>query len=54
MTKSKQIIASTIVAGAMVMQGTAGDAQGTSTGPASDESIRPFHVNVPQQQLDDL
>ena len=54
MKKSTSILASTLVTGAIVMQGTLSDAQtGASTNPPPDE-IRPFHVQVPQQKLDDL
>ncbi len=54
MKKSTSILASTLVTGAIVMQGTLSDAQtGTASNPPSDE-IRPFHVQVPQQKLDDL
>src|SRR5215470_19616611 len=55
MKKSKNILASTMVAGALVMQGTVSDAQtATAISYSADESIRPFHVNIPQKKLDDL
>ncbi|PWT72233.1 MAG: multidrug MFS transporter [Bacteroidetes bacterium] len=53
MKKSKKILASTIVTGAIVMQGTLTDAQNSSSIVASDE-IRSFRVDIPQQKLDDL
>jgi pimeloyl-ACP methyl ester carboxylesterase len=55
MKKTKQMLATTVLTGALVMQGTMGGAQTTQTGKSADaESIRPFHVSVPQKQLDDL
>ena len=54
MKKSKRIVA-IIAAAALVMQGIISIAQtGSSAKPVTDESIRPFHVHVPQSQLDDL
>lgn len=50
MKKSKNLLAGTIVAGAMLMQSTVSDGQ--MKGPAkSNEDIRPFHINVPDSQL---
>jgi len=55
MKKSKNIVARTVVSGALVMQGALGHAQvGASANPSSGEAIRPFHVSVPQKQLADL
>jgi pimeloyl-ACP methyl ester carboxylesterase len=55
MQKTKSVITSTIMAGALVMQGAVSNAQsGSSVNPSSEEAIRPFHVNIPQEKLDDL
>ncbi len=55
MKKTKTILASTMVTGALVMQGTLGNAQAGQANKAMDsETIRPFHVHVPQADLDDL
>src|SRR5215510_3243789 len=55
MKKSKSILATTMVAGALVMQSTVSNAQTGSSGNFShDESIRPVHVNIAQKKLDDL
>jgi len=55
MKKGKKIFSSAIVAGAMLMQGTVGNAQtGASTISSSDETIRAFHVQIPEKQLVDL
>jgi pimeloyl-ACP methyl ester carboxylesterase len=55
MKKSKSILANTVVASALVIQGVSGSAQsGTSAGLLTEEAIRPFQVHVPQQKLDDL
>ena len=53
MKKSTTMLANTLVTGALVMQGAIGNAQ---RGPsaASNEAIRPFHVNIPEEQLTDL
>ena len=48
MEKSKNLIASTIITGAVL------GASGLSAGAQSPETIRPFHVNTPQVALDDL
>jgi pimeloyl-ACP methyl ester carboxylesterase len=55
MKKSKNILTSTVVAGALVMQGALSNAQ--SVPPANtlpNEAIRPFHVNIPEKKLVDL
>ncbi len=55
MQTSKKIITSTMVAGALVMQTTTGNGQGTvSVDASSDEAIHPFHFHAPQADLDDL
>ena len=55
MKKTKNMLAKTMLTGALVMQGTIGSAQtGQSSKTAGSEEIRPFHVSVPQKQLDDL
>jgi len=55
MKKSNTIIAGTVVAGAIAMQGTVSSAQTGSSAPAkSTEEIRPFKVHFSQSDLDDL
>ena len=55
MKKSKKMLATAMVASAFVMQGAVSNAQNDSSAkPASDESIRPFKVHIPQSDLDDL
>ncbi len=54
MKKSNSILAGTMVAGAIVLQGTLGNAQTAASVEVPIESIRPFKINVPQAQLDDL
>jgi len=55
MKKSTSILATTMVASALVMQGTVSDAQGGySADVSSKESIRPFRINVPEEKLADL
>jgi len=55
MKTSKSIVASTIVAGVLAMQGTAASAQSNSfVSNSSTELIRPFHVNVSKKALEDL
>ena len=55
MKKSKSIIATTVLSGALVMQGTVSNSQTTSTpNPMSNELIRPFHVHFPETDLSDL
>ncbi len=48
MEKTKNIIATTIITGAVVA------ASGLTAGAQSSEAIRPFHINTPQVALDDL
>jgi len=50
MKKSNTIIAGTMVAGAIAVQGS----MTGSSAQASATEIRPFHVNIPQKKLDDL
>jgi pimeloyl-ACP methyl ester carboxylesterase len=54
MKKSNSILAGTMVAGAIVLQGTLGNAQTAASVELPIESIRPFKINVAQVQLDDL
>src|SRR5262245_2614435 len=55
MKKSKSIIASTMVAGAIVIQGTVSDAQPVrSVEPMSNVAIRPFKVRFSEEDLADL
>ncbi len=55
MKKSTSILATTMVASALVLQGTASDAQGSYSADASSkEAIRPFRINVPEEKLADL
>src|SRR6478735_9053188 len=55
MKKSKSILTSTLVAGALVMQGMVSNAQTVSNVELiSTEAIRPFKVHVPKKELDDL
>ena len=54
MKKSKTLLASTMIAGAFALQGTASAQPGSSTQVASTETIRPFQVHIPQADLDDL
>ena len=49
------MLTTAMVAGAFVMQGAVSDAQNNSSAKTvSDESVRPFKVNIPQSDLDDL
>jgi pimeloyl-ACP methyl ester carboxylesterase len=59
MKKGKNILANTVVAGALVMQAAISNAQAgpsvkTATNPSSEEAIRPFRVHVPEAELTDL
>ncbi len=55
MKKSKSILAGTMVAGAIVMQGAISNAQtGTPISSSSNEAIRPFHVHIAEKELSDL
>jgi pimeloyl-ACP methyl ester carboxylesterase len=54
MKKSKALLAGTMVTAVLVMQDTTTNAQGTSVKLSADESIRPFQMRFPEQQLADL
>jgi pimeloyl-ACP methyl ester carboxylesterase len=55
MTKSKTILAGTIITGALAVNSNPGSGQGTSfVEDTSSEAIRPFSIHIPQAQLDDL
>jgi pimeloyl-ACP methyl ester carboxylesterase len=55
MKKCMSILIRTMITGAIVMQGTLSNAQtGVSIGSLSHEAIRPFKVQVPQKDLEDL
>ncbi len=55
MDKSKKKLASTIVTGAIVLSGSAGQAQtNAQTSLRSSDEIRPFHIKISQAALNDL
>ena len=54
MKKSTSSLAGTIVAGALALHGTVGNAQSTAGSSASSAEIRPFHVKIPDAQIADL
>jgi pimeloyl-ACP methyl ester carboxylesterase len=54
MKKTKNIFASTLTAGVLVLQGFSGNAQDQPVQPAPAEAIRPYRVNIPEAQLADL
>ena len=55
MKSIKKLLATVLVAGAMLMQNASADAQsGPSVNEISNESIRPFRAHIPQASLDDL
>ena len=55
MSNTKNILASTLIGGAMALQGTMAEAQGTSnTDLDFSESIRPFKVNIPKADIEYL
>ena len=55
MNKTKNIVANTVLCGALALQGTLADAQVKSlTNIHSDEAIRPFKVHIPNAELEDL
>jgi pimeloyl-ACP methyl ester carboxylesterase len=55
MKKTERIIASTLMAGAIALQGTTSTAQtGGTTQAGSNESIRPFRIHVPAKELANL
>jgi pimeloyl-ACP methyl ester carboxylesterase len=55
MTKSKTILAGTIITGALAVNSNPSSGQGTSIiDDTTSDAIRPFSVHIPQAQLDDL
>lgn len=55
MKKTKNVLANTVLTGALALQGTLADAQqGPYTDITSAESIRPFRVHIPNAALKDL
>jgi hypothetical protein len=55
MKKAQNILANTVISGALALQGTLANAQGTSHADKSlTETIRPFKVNVSKGDLKDL
>ncbi len=55
MDKTKKKLAGTIVTGAIVLSGSAGQAQTSAqTGLRSSDEIRPFHIKISQAALNDL
>ena len=55
MKRTKDILATTMLTGALVLQGTVADAQGNSqVDVKSTESIRPFKVKFGNAELNDL
>jgi pimeloyl-ACP methyl ester carboxylesterase len=55
MKNAKQLLVSTIIAGAFLMQGTLSHAQtGAPNEAASNEAIRPFKAHIPQKEITDL
>src|SRR3982751_5433834 len=55
MKKTKDILANTVMAGALAMQGTLSNAQGaTSIKLSPDESLRTFKVHITNEQIADL
>ena len=55
MKRSKSIVASTVITGALALQGNIAEAQGNSHQRIeSAEAIRPFRVNVSGADLKDL
>ena len=55
MKQIKSILTNSVISGALALQGTIADAQGTSQeNKISHETIRPFKVNIPKADLKDL
>ena len=55
MTRTKNILASTVIGGALALQGTIADAQGASHADLNfSESIRPFRVHISKADIEDL
>ncbi len=53
MRKTKNILAGALLAGVLVAQGALAQT-GDNGKTSNDETIRPFHVNIPQERLTDL
>jgi len=49
MKGAKRVMASAMIVGAFAIQGPSGHAQGGAL-----DAIRPFHINIPQDQIDEL
>ena len=55
MKQIKSILTNSVISGALALQGTIAEAQGTSqANKISHETIRPFKVNIPKADLKDL
>ena len=55
MTKTKNILASTVIGGALALQGTIADAQGVSQADIKlSGTIRPFQVHISKADIEDL
>jgi pimeloyl-ACP methyl ester carboxylesterase len=54
MKKTQNILANTVISGALALQGTIADAQGGSQADKNPEAIRPFQVHIPKAELKDL
>jgi pimeloyl-ACP methyl ester carboxylesterase len=55
MKKTGSILANTVISGALALQGSIANAQGTShRDNKPDESIRPFRVHIPDAEIKDL
>ena len=55
MKQAKSTLAKAVVSGALALQSTIADSQGTPvTNAGTDESIRPFHVHIPDADIMDL
>ncbi len=54
MSKSKKVLASTMITGALILQGSPGNAQNHSTTAPSTENIRPFKFHASDAELKNL
>jgi pimeloyl-ACP methyl ester carboxylesterase len=54
MKKTNRFLFSTIIATAIVAQGTKGNAQSVKAGDSAAEAIRPFHITIPATKITDL
>jgi len=54
MKKGNKILASTVVTGALVLQGALSNAQTGTAKEVSIETIRPYKIHIPQADLDEL